>query len=139
MIVFDLRCASGHQFEGWFEDLQAYEDQRAGALIVCPVCNSSTISRMPSAFAIRSSPKSDTGAPPREILERIGHTLSEFADTHFDDVGCDFAREALKIHYGASEPRNIRGNSTPDEEKTLEEEGVRFFKFPPTPRSDPDT
>ena len=56
---------------------------------------------------------------------------------NFDDVGCDFAKEALKIHYGAVEPRNIRGVSTSQEEKVLRDEGIQFFKIPmPTP---PDT
>jgi len=49
---------------------------------------------------------------------------------NFDDVGCNFAQEALKIHYGAVEPRNIRGVSTKEEEKTLKEEGIEFFKVP---------
>jgi hypothetical protein len=45
-------------------------------------------------------------------------------------VGCDFAKEALKMHYGAAEPRNITGVSTKEEEKTLNEEGIQFFKIP---------
>ena len=43
-------------------------------------------------------------------------------------MGPQFAKEALKIHYGASEARNIRGVSTSEEEKMLQEEGVDFFK-----------
>ena len=49
---------------------------------------------------------------------------------NFDDVGCDFAKEALKMHYGAAEPRNITGVSTKEEEQTLNEEGIQFFKIP---------
>ena len=41
-------------------------------------------------------------------------------------------KEALKIHYGATEPRNIRGVSTPAEEEILKEEGIEFFKIPTT-------
>ena len=54
----------------------------------------------------------------------------DFVENNFDNVGCDFAKEALKIHYGAAEPRSIRGTSTPEEEKTLEEEGIDFIKIP---------
>jgi hypothetical protein len=36
----------------------------------------------------------------------------------------------LKMHYGATESRNIRGVSTTQEEETLKEEGIQFFKFP---------
>jgi len=31
MIAYDLQCANGHTFEGWFEDGQAYEAQKQGA------------------------------------------------------------------------------------------------------------
>jgi hypothetical protein len=53
-------------------------------------------------------------------------------------VGSEFAKEALKIHYGVSAPRNIRGSSTPQEEETLRQEGVAFLKVPvpATPESD---
>jgi hypothetical protein len=56
---------------------------------------------------------------------------------NFDDVGSEFAKEALKIHYGVAEPRNIRGVSTPEEEKTLDKEGIEYFKIPMP--SSPDT
>ncbi|MGD9072079.1 MAG: DUF1178 family protein, partial [Desulfobacterales bacterium] len=51
---------------------------------------------------------------------------------------CDFTKEALKMHYGVTEQRNIRGTSSPEEEKILKEEGIEFIKIPiPTnPESD---
>lgn len=130
MIVFDLQCANGHLFEGWFKDSRALEAQMESALVVCPVCGENTVAKIPSAFAIKSSPSAQERPPSPEDLAKIGKRLAEFVDKNFEDVGCEFAREALKIHYGAVEPRNIRGNSTADEEKLLKEEGVEFFKFP---------
>ncbi|MDM8536628.1 DUF1178 family protein [Desulfobacterales bacterium HSG17] len=144
MIVFDLQCANGHRFEGWFEDSLAYEDQKERSLILCPICDEKSVSKIPSTFAIKSSPgaiKSSSGintpSLPKEEIEKLGTKIADFMDKNFDNVGCDFAKEALKIHYGASEARNIRGVSTPEEEKTLKEEGVEFFKFPSS--SPPDT
>jgi len=139
MIAYDLQCTNGHSFEGWFEDRKAYLDQKKKGLIICPVCNDTSVDIVPSTFAIKSSQSSR----PRQLsveeaaLQRIGKEAIEFVKKNFDDVGCDFTKEALKIHYGASEPRNIRGVSTEAEEKTLKEEGVQFFKIPmPAP---PDT
>ena len=62
-------------------------------------------------------------------------------EKNFDNVGSDFAKEALKIHYGVGEPRNIRGYSTSQEEETLRQEGISFFKVPApdTPTSSNDT
>ncbi|MDR2301903.1 MAG: DUF1178 family protein, partial [Deltaproteobacteria bacterium] len=51
-------------------------------------------------------------------------------ETEFVDVGSKFTEEALKIHYGVSPKRNIRGMSTEDQEQTLKKEGVEFFKVP---------
>ncbi len=139
MIAYDLQCTNGHTFEGWFEDRKAYLDQQKKGLITCPVCNDTSVDIIPSTFAIKSSQSSRPRQLPAEeaALQKIGKEAVEFVEKNFDDVGCDFTKEALKIHYGASEPRNIRGVSTKDEEKTLKEEGIQFFKIPmPAP---PDT
>jgi hypothetical protein len=69
----------------------------------------------------------------------LGKKIVEYVEKNFDDVGCEFTKEALKIHYGASEPRNIRGVSTDEEEKTLKEEGIEFFKVPIPVRFDADS
>jgi hypothetical protein len=140
MIIFDLQCSNGHTFEGWFEDAQAYEDQKKKDLIICPFCNVTSVAKVPSTFAIKSS------QAPRDIFEQkqaltdMSKKVIDFVEKNFDNVGADFAREALKIHYGVSEPRNIRGVSTQKEEKTLREEGVQFFKIPmPSASTDTET
>ncbi|MFH1993881.1 MAG: DUF1178 family protein [Pseudomonadota bacterium] len=130
MIAYDLQCANGHSFEGWFEDVKAYDDQEAKGLISCPVCNVTSVARIPSTFAIKSSQNVKGFSDRQSDLAEIGHKLAEFLEKNFNDVGCDFAKEALKIHYGVAEPRSIRGVSTKEEEKTLKEEGVQFFKIP---------
>lgn len=139
MIVFDLQCSNGHRFEGWFKDSQAYEAQVEKSLVACPTCKDKVVSKIPTAFAIKSSQPTRQEAPSRDEMAALGQKLADFVANNFEDVGCDFAREALKIHYGAVEPRNIRGVSTTDEEKTLEEEGVQFFKFPAAPPSEMDS
>ena len=141
MIAYDLQCDQGHTFEGWFEDRQAYLDQQKKGLITCPVCNSTAVDIVPSTFAIKSGSPSNLKdlAAERVQLEQIGKEAIEFVEKNFDDVGPDFAKEALKIHYGASEPRNIRGVSTKEEEKTLKKEGVEFIKIPMPVRPDSDS
>jgi len=49
-------------------------------------------------------------------------------EKHFQNVGSDFAKVALRMHYGVEEPRNIRGTTTEAEEQMLRDEGVKFFK-----------
>lgn len=138
MIVFDLQCTNGHSFEGWFEDSIAYKSQKRKGLITCPVCDDKRVSKLPSTFSIKSSqPVTAMSKEDGNILE-LSQKITSFVRDNFDDVGCNFTAEALKIHYGVTEPRNIRGVSTKDEEETLEKEGVKFFKVPMPVNSDPD-
>ena len=141
MIAYDLQCTKGHSFEGWFEDRKAYLDQKKKGLITCPVCNVTSVDIVPSTFAIKSGSSSSSKdlALQKAQLEKVGHEAIEFVEKNFDDVGSDFAKEALKIHYGASEPRNIRGVSTKEEEKTLEDEGIDFIKIPMPVRQETDS
>ncbi|MDJ0782047.1 MAG: DUF1178 family protein [Desulfosarcinaceae bacterium] len=129
MIAYDLKCDQGHLFEGWFEDADAFENQQTKGLVTCPVCDSAAVTRQLSTFAIKTSTGSGADRPKIDF-EALGRRIVNYVQNNFDDVGSDFATEALKIHYGASEPRNIRGVSTDREERMLREEGVPYFKFP---------
>ena len=122
MIAYDLKCSRGHVFEGWFDDEAAFLSQQRQGLITCPVCDDASIARIRSA--------GDGSAPPAPDAARMVRQMALFIRSHFEDVGSDFAKEALKIHYGVSAPRNIRGSSTPQEEETLRQEGVTFLKIP---------
>jgi hypothetical protein len=130
MIAYDLQCSNGHSFEGWFEDGQAYEKQKKNGFISCPICESTSIARIPSTFAIKSSSFLKKFNDQNNDISDINRKIVDFVEKNFDDVGPDFTKEALKMHYGVIEPRNIRGVSTKEEEKTLKEEGIQFIKVP---------
>ena len=138
MIAFDLKCSNGHIFEGWFEDSRAFEVQNKKNLISCPVCNDTAVLKIPTKFAIKSTGNNLAPSDKEPSLTELTQKVAEYVQNNFDNVGTEFASEALKIHYGVSEPRNIRGVSTSLEEKTLKEEGIKFFKIPvpSTPETD---
>ncbi len=133
MIAFDLQCEKGHVFEGWFENGEAFEDQKKRGLVTCPVCSNASVTKIPTSFGIMKSSQSvssPANADQQRALIDIGQKIVDFVEKNFDDVGTDFTREALKIHYGVTEPRNIRGVSSQEEEKVLKEEGIDFIKVP---------
>ncbi len=109
MIIFDLKCSKGHSFEGWFEDTRAFDKQCRENLVTCPVCEDTAVSKVYSPFAIKSSSVHKDPLPESKEVERMGKKIAEFVEKNFDNVGCNFATEALKMHYGVIEPRNIRG------------------------------
>jgi hypothetical protein len=130
MIAYDVTCANGHTFEGWFADSSSFEDQKSRELIDCPFCGDTRVERIPSTFAIGSKPKPEQASAdlPPQLTAMI--QMRRYIERNFEDVGEKFADEAVKIHYGEAEKRNIRGTTTQDEEHHLKEEGVSFIKIP---------
>lgn len=138
MIVFDLECDCGYRFEGWFQDRQDFDNQQTASFLICPECGGRDIRKILSPIRAQSSGsaldkglqvkdgKSELLSDAAEVLE----TLQEFVEKNFEDVGTELATESLKIHYGVSEPRNIRGVTTELEEKKLKEEGISLLKIP---------
>ena len=133
MIAFDLICSNGHRFECWFRDSASFEDQKASGIINCPVCNDDQVDKVLSTFAIKKGgEKKKAEVDAYQTLRMV----SEYVEKHFEDVGLNFTKEALKIHYGEVKKKNIKGMATPDQEKLLKEEGVQFFKIPIIKRLD---
>jgi hypothetical protein len=134
MIAIDLKCSQDHYFEGWFAGLEVFYRQQRDGEIQCPVCDDHQISRVLSPVAIRRHGDEPTQtvpeAKPEAALPKQWQALRDYLREHFEEVGTDFAKEALKMHYGATEKRNIRGSSTAEEEEVLVKEGVEFFKIP---------
>jgi hypothetical protein len=127
MIAFDLFCSNGHKFECWFKDSSSFEEQKSTGMITCPICDDHQIEKAFSPFAIkRGGERVKEEMDPHQALQLV----HEYLDKHFDDVGAEFYKEALKIHYGETEKRNIKGTATTEEELILKEEGVPFLKIP---------
>ena len=130
MMVLDLQCANEHFFEGWFANSEAFCRQKEAGEIRCPVCDDNRINQALSPVAIkRSSRFSSAEEEVNPAVQKI-RDIYKYIEENFEEVGTEFAKEALKMHYGVTDQRNIRGTSTTDEEKILEEEGVEFNKIP---------
>jgi hypothetical protein len=130
MMVLELKCTNEHHFEGWFANTEAFNRQKESGEIQCPFCEDHQIVRVLSPVAIRRYDRlTSQDEIPNVELEKV-KAFYHYIEKNFEEVGSEFTKEALKIHYGAAEKRNIRGTSTTDEEKLLKEEGVEFYKIP---------
>lgn len=136
MIAFDLFCLNGHKFECWFKDSASFEEQKSSNMINCPICNDHQVEKAFSPFMIKKNGgKKREEIDPQKAYQAL-RMINEYLDKHFEDVGADFAKEALKIHWGEAEKRNIKGIATPQDETLLKEEGVPFIKVPILKRLD---
>jgi|YNPNPStandDraft_1061719.scaffolds.fasta_scaffold01500_10 hypothetical protein len=135
MMIFGLICEDGHQFEGWFQDHGSLLDQMERGLVQCPVCGTTRVTQhLSTGGMLRRGGQGDGHQETQDFLR----VLQQFIETRFEDVGPEFAKTALRIHYGVEEERNIRGTSTEEEDRLLREEGVPFLKVPlPVPQKGP--
>ena len=137
MIAIDIRCSQGHLFEGWFDNLEAFEEQKEKKLVACPYCDDTSVSRVLSPVAVKKSRnKRETPVPVNIDYQKLAKEVVDYIHENFEDVGPGFTAEALKIHYGVTEKKNIRGSATEEEEKTLKDEGVEFLKVPVQKKDD---
>ena len=132
MIVYNLRCTNSHEFEGWFKDSSAFDEQTSSSKLVCPICNSKKVEKAIMAPAVSGAKKSNLSAPEEMRKMRQFMTgLRKHVLENAENVGPNFAEEARKIHYGEVEERPIYGETTIKEAIELVEEGVDVAPLPP--------
>jgi len=148
--VFDLQCAHGHVFEGWFASQDDYDVQQQRGLIACPICHSTEVSKRLSAPRLnmghhaRASQTQEGGAV--QAVQTLAtqqeasvqtmqwqaamlrHMRKIVRDT--ENVGVQFAQEARRIHEGEAAQRPIRGVATREEREALVAEGIAVMPIP---------
>ena len=152
MIRYALRCERDHTFESWFQSSSAFDQQVKRKLVTCPVCGSANIEKAIMAPQIVSkkgrkrtppvpaqapeAPRPDPTplmmAQERELRAKLKE-LRDHIIKNADNVGDRFANEARKMHYGEIEHRPIYGEASPDEARTLIDEGIEVSPLPVLP------
>ncbi|MBL8477801.1 MAG: DUF1178 family protein [Sterolibacteriaceae bacterium] len=138
MIIIDLLCDQGHRFEGWFASGEAFRDQSQRHLVLCPHCQTSSVSQLPSAPHLKRgaselAPSASTqSVAPEPALARLHEALASMA-RKAENVGTAFPEEARRIHYDEAPARSIRGIATVDETRELLEEGIAVLPAPVPP------
>jgi hypothetical protein len=142
MIVFELACAHGHRFEGWFASGEEFARQQEQSLVACPICDDAHVERLPSARVSVAKGAARDNAPPAQATEEpssasaaTGLPVEVIAKLReivrsTENVGRRFPEEARKIHYQEAPARAIRGQASRDEAQALTEEGIEFTSLP---------
>lgn len=149
MIAFDLNCAEGHRFEGWFGSSTEYEEQRASGLLVCPQCGCGAIGKAPMAPAVPAKgnaridqrPVQPTDERPQPLAnapmpDKVRKALVALAKAQAEAlkdstwVGDKFADQSRAMFYGEREEATIHGQASLEEAKALAEEGVPIAPLP---------
>jgi hypothetical protein len=134
MILFTLRCAHSHEFEGWFRDGDSFEAQQQAGEIACPECGDASIEK--AVMAPRLARSKETGPSPAQFRAALVEMRRQI-ESKCDYVGERFAEEARRIHYGEADAHGIYGEASEKESRELADEGIKFGRIPwvPTPDS----
>ena len=133
MIVFDLRCGSGHVFEAWFGSSDAYREQRAAGQVACPLCGATDIDKalMAPSIPTKGNRRPDVPTPQavKAVLSKLASDQAKALESsHW--VGGNFAKRARAMHHGDEPDAPIHGQATVAEAKALVEEGVPIAPLP---------
>lgn len=155
MIVYNLRCSRGHEFEAWFASIAGFDEQAARGKLLCPFCNSRQVTKAPMAPALSRSvgdrapaqspsaslpraPGQGSGpAPVQHIPDELRKMrqfmtgLRKYIEHNAEYVGSKFPDEARKIHYGETEDRHIYGEASMNDIAELVDEGIDVAPLPP--------
>jgi len=160
MIHYDLQCAAGHAFDGWFKDSAGFDAQAKSGFLECPVCGGTEVSKRLMAPAIpkkgrvrakeapqlpppspppaappAGSAPAAAGPVPAQVVALLQRMRAE-VEKHCDYVGPEFAEEARKMHRGESDLRGIYGEASEAEAEALRDEGIEIARIPWVPRAD---
>lgn len=137
MIQYSLHCSKGHQYDAWFKNAAAFDEQAARGIVTCAVCGDGDVSKALMAPAVARtdgdrvslSSANPDAAKIRELIRAYRQKVVNEADY----VGDKFAEEARKIHFDEVEARDIYGQATRDEVVALADEGIAFMPLPDLP------
>jgi len=157
MIRYSLLCERDHAFESWFQDSSTYDAQVKRKLVSCPICASVKVEKAIMAPRIVSKKGRDRAEPvpaaptptpapaetpaastplvmaqERELRAKLKE-LRDHIVKNADNVGERFPNEARKMHYGDIEHRPIYGEASPEEARSLIDEGIEVSPLPVLP------
>lgn len=147
MVIYDLVCQSGHEFEGWFKNAEELVAQQESKLLSCPFCGIDVVIKKVTASKVAKKSNAvnkthqnvatsvgDTGSSKEYAqLQAMLNKVHDYVDANFIDVGNRFADEALSIHRGEKENTNIRGTANQAQLQELADEGVSAVPLPVKP------
>ena len=154
MIKYKLKCKSKYcsdknEFDGWFQNIEAFENQMSTGLINCPICGSHNIIKLlatPNVKKVKSqnsknvkiendtiasnSEKNFLGNENKKNITTILRTIKKEIQKNSTFVGDEFVSKARSMKEGEITERSIHGHGTKKEIQELRDEGIDVINIP---------
>lgn len=154
MIKYKLKCKSiycseQNQFDGWFQSIEAFENQMQSGLINCPICGDDNIIKLlatpnvrksklkiskniefQNASSVSNSEKSYLGNEKIKNITTMLRTIKKEIQKNSMFVGDEFVSKARSMKEGKIKERPIHGHGTKKEVQELRDEGIDVVNIP---------
>ena len=135
MIKYKLACKNCEiTFDSWFASSKEFEKLKKKSLLVCHVCNSTTVDKTLMTPNLRNNKKNTKNDLQLNKLENVKKTIKnyqKFIKDNFKFVGENFAYEARSMHYNSKKKsKGIYGNASKKDLMELKEEGIDAQMIP---------
>ena len=154
MIKYRLKCKSTYcceknEFDGWFQNIEAFEKQMLSDQINCPICGSNNITKLlatPNVIKQKSQNSkniklpNDKGFPNieksylgNENIKNIStmlRTIKKEIQKNSTFVGDNFVSKARSMKEGKIKEKPIHGHGSKKEIQELRDEGIDVVNIP---------
>ena len=154
MIKYKLKCKSiycseQNEFDGWFQSIEAFENQMQSGLINCPICGDDNIIKLlatpnvrkskpkickniefQNASGVSNSEKSYLGNEKIKNITTMLRTIKKEIQKNSMFVGDEFVSKARSMKEGKIKERPIHGHGTKKEVQELRDEGIDVVNIP---------
>ena len=152
MIKYKLKCTSrfcsnDKEFDGWFQSIEAYENQKLHRLINCPVCGSDKIVKSltaPSLKIKKNKTLDDKNKKHKnsknngnflsnensDYITTLLRTLKKEVQKNSTYVGNEFVSQVRSMKEGTIKEKPIHGQGTTKEIKELRDDGIDIINIP---------
>ena len=151
MIKYELKCESDFcsnqkEFDGWFQNIEAFEKQKNQGLINCPICGSDKIVKLLTTPSLKVTKKSKDNknkinASPSvrdnflsndnlKNVSAILRTIKKEIQKNSTYVGKEFVSQVRSMKDGKIKDKPIYGHGSSKDIQELRDEGIDVVNIP---------
>ena len=153
MIKYKLKCKSSYclnkkEFDGWFQNIEAFEKQKNQGLINCPICGSDKVlkslatpnvktSKIKNTEDIRDKINTTSATVDNLLINKnsknistILRTIKKEIEKNSTFVGDKFVSQVKSMRDGKLKEKPIHGHGTNKEIQELRNEGIDVVNVP---------
>jgi len=152
LLCKSLYCSNQNSFDGWFQNIEAFQNQKSKGLILCPLCGGDDIikSLTTPSFRLSKVKSTDTEVEQKEVDDKnlrkpvrsndqtidisiLLRAIKKEIKKNSEFVGDDFVKEVRSMQVDKTKERSIYGHGTKKEIEELKDEGVDVLNVPWVP------